>query len=45
MEKLTALTTTGNSLSPSIKWYENSNFCSMFKGICLKKALLLLLRI
>ena len=26
-EKCTALTTTDNSLSPSIKWYENSNLC------------------
>ena len=26
VEKLAALTTTDNSLSPSIKWYKNSNF-------------------
>ena len=26
-EKCTTLTTTDNSLSPSIKWYENSNLC------------------
>ena len=26
-ENFTAPTTTDNSLSPSIKWYENSNFC------------------
>ena len=25
--KCTTLTTTDNSLSPSIKWYENSNLC------------------
>ena len=32
--KLTTLTTTDNSLSPSIKWYGNSNFCLVFKGSC-----------
>ena len=36
-EKLTIPTTTDNSLSPSIKWYENSNFCLIFKGSCLKQ--------
>ena len=36
-EKLTTLTTTDNSLSPSIKWYRNSNFCLAFKGSYLKK--------
>ena len=30
-------TTTDNSLSPSMKWYENSNFCLVFKGSCLKQ--------
>ena len=34
--KLTTPTTTDNSLSPSIKWYGNSNFCLVFKGSCLK---------
>ena len=33
-EKRTTLNTTDNSLSPSIKWYENSNFCLIFKGSC-----------
>ena len=36
-EKLTTPSTTDNSLSPSIKWYENSNFCLIFKGSCLKQ--------
>ena len=37
-EKLTTATTaTDNSLSPSIKWYENSNFYLIFKGSCLKQ--------
>ena len=36
-EKLTTPTTTDNSLSPSIKWYANSNFCFIFKGSCLKQ--------
>ena len=36
-EKLTASTTTDNSLSLSIKWYEKSNFCLIFKGSCLKQ--------
>ena len=36
-EKLTTPTTTDNCLSPSIKWYENSNFCLVFKGSCLKQ--------
>ena len=35
-EKFTTPTTTDNSLFPSIKWYGNSNFCSVFKGSCLK---------
>ena len=26
-----------NSLSPSIKWYEDSNFCLIFKRNCLKQ--------
>ena len=29
--------TTGNSLPPSIKWYENSNICLTFKESCLKQ--------
>ena len=36
-EKLTAPTTADNSLSPSVKWYGNSNFCLVFKESCLKK--------
>ena len=36
-EKLTTPTTTDNSLSPSIKWYENSNFCLIIIGNCLKQ--------
>ena len=36
-EKRTAPTTTDNSLFPSIKWHENSNFCLIFKGSSLKK--------
>ena len=36
-EKLTTPTTTNISLSPSIEWYENSNFCLIFKGNCLKQ--------
>ena len=35
-EKSTTPTTTDNSLFPSVKWYGNSNFCSVFKGSCLK---------
>ena len=31
-EKLTTPTSTDNSLSPSIKWYRNSNLCLVFKG-------------
>ena len=29
-------TTNDNSLSPSVKWSKNSNFCLLFKGSCLK---------
>ena len=36
-EKLTTLTTTDNSLSLSINWYGDSNFCLSFKGSCLKQ--------
>ena len=36
-QKLTIPTTTYNSLSPSIKWYENPNFCLVFEGNCLKR--------
>ena len=36
-EKLTDLTTTDNSLSPSITWYKNSNFYLMFKRSCLRQ--------
>ena len=35
-EKPTTPTTADNSLSPSIKWYENSNFCLIIKGSFLK---------
>ena len=30
-------TTTDNSLSPTITWHANSNFCLVFKGRCLKQ--------
>ena len=30
-------TTTDNCLSPSIKWYRDSNCCLIFKGSCLKQ--------
>ena len=36
-KKLATPTTADNSLSPSIKWYKNSNFCLIFKGSCLKQ--------
>ena len=36
-EKLTIPTTTDNSLSTSIRWYRDSNFCLVFKGSCLKQ--------
>ena len=36
-KKLTTSTATDNSLSPSIIWSKNSNFCLIFKGSCLKK--------
>ena len=36
-EKFITPTTTDNNLSPIIKWYENSNFCFIFKGRCLKE--------
>ena len=42
-KKRTTPTTTDNGLSSSIKWYENSNFCLIFKGICLKQKMQLLL--
>ena len=29
--------TTENSLSPTIKWYDNSKFCLVFKGSCSKQ--------
>ena len=31
-EKLTTPFTTGNSLSPTTKWHEDSKFCLIFKG-------------
>ena len=36
-ERLATPTSTDNSLSLSIKWYGNSNFCLAFKGSCLKQ--------
>ena len=36
-KKLTSPTTTDKCLSPSTKWYENSNFCLIFKGSVLKQ--------
>ena len=36
-KKFTTFTTNNNSLSPSIKWYEDSHFCLIFKGNCLKQ--------
>ena len=33
-KKLVTLTIAGNSLSPSINWFENSNFYLIFKGSC-----------
>ena len=36
-KKLTTPTTTDNSLSNSIKWYENSNFCWIVKNSGLKQ--------
>ena len=35
-EKLITPTTTDNSLSLTIKWHANSNFCLVLKGSCLK---------
>ena len=36
-ENPTTPTINGNSLSPSIKWYRDSNFCLVFKGSCIKQ--------
>ena len=36
-EELTTPITTDNSLSLSTSWYENSNFCLIFKGNYLKQ--------
>ena len=36
-EKLTTPITTDNSLSLSIKWYKDANFCLIFKGSCLRQ--------
>ena len=36
-DKRTSPATTDNSLSPSIKWHWNPNFCLIFKGSCLKQ--------
>ena len=37
IKKLATPTTTDNSLSPSIKYYRDSNFYLKFKGSCLKQ--------
>ena len=37
IEKLTTPFTTDNSLSPTIKWHEDSTFCLVFKGSYLKQ--------
>ena len=36
-KKVITPTTTENILFPSIKWYENLNFCLVFKESCLKQ--------
>ena len=36
-EQLTTRTAINNTLSPSIKWYQNSIFCFIFRGSCLKE--------
>ena len=36
-KKLTTPATNGNDISPSINWFEDSNFCLSFKGSCLKQ--------
>ena len=36
-EKRTTPTLANNNLFPSIKWYENSNLCLIFKVHCLKQ--------
>ena len=36
-EKLATPTTTDKSLSLSIEWYGNWDFCLVFKGSCLKQ--------
>ena len=36
-EKLTTPITTDDSLSSSIKWYKDTNFCLIFKGSCLRQ--------
>ena len=35
-ENVTTPITADNSLSPTFKWYRNSNFCLVFKGSYLK---------
>ena len=35
--KHTTPTTTDNSFSPTMKWHEESKFCLIFKGNCLKQ--------
>ena len=37
IEKFTTFFATDNSLSPTIKWHEDSKFYLVFKGSCLKK--------
>ena len=36
-KKLATATATDSSLSPSIKWYRNLDFCFVFKESCLKQ--------
>ena len=37
LEVYTTPTTNDNSLSPSVRWYRDSNFCLVFKRSCLKQ--------
>lgn len=36
-ENFVTPTTSNNSLSATVKWYEDSNFCLVFIGSCLKQ--------
>ena len=44
-KKLTTPFTADNSLSATIKWHEDSTFCLIFKGSCLKQKTQLMLLI